>query len=60
MHGGVVRTRSTVVQQKTGRPVPFEITEPTRKAVVAWLAKRGRRSDDWLLPSRSKPGCQFY
>src|SRR5204863_911742 len=46
----------TVVQQKTGRPVPFEITEPTRAALVAWLAKRGRRSDDWLFPSRSKPG----
>jgi integrase len=59
MHGGVVRARSTVVQQKTGRPVPFEITEPTRDAVVAWLAKRGRRSDDWLFPSRSKPGCHL-
>ena len=30
--GGVLRTRSTVIQQKTGRPVPFEITEPTREA----------------------------
>jgi len=28
--GGVMRQRATVIQQKTGRPVPFEITDPTR------------------------------
>jgi integrase len=54
--GGVIRQRSTIIQQKTGRPVPFEITEPTRDALVAWLANRGRRPDHWLFPSRSRPG----
>ncbi len=54
--GGTVRQRSTVIQQKTGRPVPFEITEPTRAAVGAWLAVRGGRTDDWLFPSRSRNG----
>lgn len=54
--GGAVRQRATIIQQKTGRPVPFEITEPTRDAVAAWLAKRGRRADDWLFPSRSRRG----
>ena len=54
--GGVLRTRSTVIQQKTGRPVPFEITEPTREALAAWLALRGERADDWLFPSRSRHG----
>jgi hypothetical protein len=39
-----VRVRSTVTQQKTVRPVPFEITEPTREAVAAWLAVLGRRT----------------
>ena len=53
---GVLRTRSTVIQQKTGRPVPFEITEPTREALAAWLPMRGRRADDWLFPSRSRHG----
>jgi len=53
--GGTVRQRSTVLQQKTGRPVPFEITEPTREALSAWLLKRGGRPDDWLFPSRSAP-----
>lgn len=54
--GGGLRTRATVIQQKTGRPVPFEITEPTRDALAAWLQRRGRRADDWLFPSRSRPG----
>lgn len=54
--GGAVRQRTTVLQQKTGRPVPFEITEATREALVAWLSLRGRRQDDWLFPSRSRAG----
>lgn len=35
--GGALRQRSIVIQQKTGRPVPFEITEPAREAIAAWL-----------------------
>ena len=55
-HGGVIRQRSTIIQQKTGRPVPFEITEPAREALTQWLDLRGRRPDDWLFPSRSNAG----
>ena len=54
--GEGVRLRTTIVQQKTGRPVPFEITEPTRDALTAWLKKRVSRSSDWLFPSRSHAG----
>lgn len=54
--GGVLRARSTVVQQKTGRPVPFEITEPTRSSLHDWLKARGARDDDWLFPSRNRVG----
>jgi integrase len=54
--GGALRQRATVVQKKTHRPVPFELTEPTREALASWLAKRGVLSDDWLFPSRSSPG----
>lgn len=54
--GGALRQRSMVIQQKTGRPVPFELTEPTRYALAAWIQLRGRRADDWLFPSRSRPG----
>jgi integrase len=57
--GGAIRPRATVIQQKTGRPVPFEITEPTREALAAWLTARGRRADDWLWPSRSRPGAHI-
>ena len=51
-----MRDRATVIQQKTGRPVPFEITDASRDALSAWLALRGMRADDWLFPSRSRPG----
>lgn len=54
--GGSLRTRAIVIQQKTGQPVPFEITEPMRGALAAWRKVRGRRQDDWLFPSRSRPG----
>jgi len=51
-----IRTRSAIVQKKTGRSVPFEITEPTRDALTAWLALRGKREDSWLFPSRTRAG----
>lgn len=57
--GGSLRLRSTVIQQKTGRPVPFEITEPARDAIGAWLELRGQRDDDWLFPSRNHAGCHI-
>jgi hypothetical protein len=47
--GGMLRDRAIVIQQKTGQPVPFEITEPTREALIAWLAERGQRADQLLL-----------
>ena len=54
--GGALRARATVIQQKTGRPVPFEITDTTREALSAWLKLRGPREDDWLFPSRTRAG----
>ncbi len=54
--GDSVRLCTTVVQQKTGRPVPFELTDTTREALAAWLKKRELRSGDWLFPSRSHVG----
>jgi integrase len=40
------------MQQKTSRPVQFEITESTRWAVAAWIKEAGLRSEDYLFPSR--------
>ncbi|SOY70269.1 hypothetical protein CBM2592_B40098 [Cupriavidus taiwanensis] len=51
-HGGHVAARATVTQQKTHRPVQFEITEQTRESVAAWIRIRGLRSSDHLFPSR--------
>jgi len=44
--------RSIVTQRKTQRPVQFELTEPTRVAVAAWLEKSQLRGDQFLFPSR--------
>jgi integrase len=50
--GGRIRERATIVQKKTGRPVQFEITEPTRAALRDWLATLGNRPGGFLFPSR--------
>lgn len=36
-HGDRVTSRAIVMQQKTGRPVQFEITEQTRKSITDWI-----------------------
>jgi integrase len=51
-HGDRVASRATVMQQKTHRPVQFEITEPTREALTTWITTSSLRSDDWLFPGR--------
>jgi len=51
-HGSTVASRAIVMQQKTARPVQFEITAPTRNAVAAWIERAGLRSEDYLFPSR--------
>ena len=51
--GGRVRTRATVVQQKTGPPVRFELLESARTSSLAWLEHRGGTLDDCAFPGRS-------
>jgi hypothetical protein len=43
VRGGRVRSRAIVVQQKTGRPVQFELLEPARGSILLWLERRGAR-----------------
>lgn len=50
--GPAIRTRSMVIQQKTGRPVQFEITAETRASLLAWLERRGGSVVDFAFPSR--------
>jgi integrase len=51
-HGDRVASRAIVLQQKTQRPVQFEITPSTREAVEAWIKSASLRPDDYLFPSR--------
>ena len=57
--GGAVRSRAIVIQQKTGRPVQFEITEQTRRSLVDWIRIRRGEADGWLFPSRMFRGAHL-
>ncbi|KEZ00433.1 hypothetical protein AI27_03805 [Sphingomonas sp. BHC-A] len=48
-----VRTRAIVVQQKTGRPVQFELMDDARPSLLRWLELRGRSLEDYAFPSRT-------
>ena len=50
--GGEVLTRASVVQQKTHESVRFELTDPTRVAMDAWIAETCLTSGSYLFPSR--------
>jgi integrase len=51
-HGDRISSRAIVMQQKTERPVQFEITEQTRKSISEWLQLATLKSDSFLFPSR--------
>ena len=51
-HGERIAARTIVMQQKTQRPVQFEITEQTRDALTAWIRHASLKSEDFLFPSR--------
>jgi integrase len=51
-HGNAVASRTIVMQQKTQRPVQFELTEQTRDSLTAWIRSTGISSEDYLFPSR--------
>jgi integrase len=50
--GGRVRDRAVVVQQKTGRPVQFELLDSAGASMRAWLERHGTLSD-YVFPSRN-------
>src|SRR5215468_3178211 len=51
--GGRVRTRATVTQQKTSRPVQFELLEAAHSSLQAWLERRGGTVEDYAFASRT-------
>ena len=58
--GGRVRARAIAVQRKTGRPVQFELLEPARGSILAWLERRGSTLDDYAFPSRIDNAAHRY
>ena len=57
--GGALRRRAIVIQQKTGRPVQFEITEQARRSLADWLGIRRGDPSGWLFPSRLIPAAHL-
>lgn len=51
-HGEKVSNRAIVMQQKTKRPVQFEITATARVTVQAWITHAGLQPENFLFPSR--------
>lgn len=52
--GATVSSRAIVMQQKTGQPVQFEITEQTRESISNWIEFAGLSYPDYLFKSRFK------
>jgi len=50
--GGRIASRAIVMQQKTRRPVQFEITEQTRESLKAWIEQAKLKPDQYIFPSR--------
>jgi len=50
--GPQIRTRAIITQQKTGRPVQFELMTDARGSLLAWLERRGGSIEDYAFPSR--------
>ena len=51
-HATRVMPRAIILQQKTNRPVQFEITEQTRAAISRWIRERRASTSIYLFPSR--------
>lgn len=47
--GGALRTRATVIQEKTHRPARFELMTEARKTLLTWLTRRGGSLEDFIF-----------
>jgi len=50
--GTTISSRATVMQQKTGQPVQFEITDQTRESISNWIVFARLSYQDYLFKSR--------
>ena len=53
--GGAIANRASVVQRKTGHPVQFEITAPSRTSLQEWVNSANLKPNDYIFRSRSEP-----
>ena len=51
-NGNTILPRAMILQQKTKKPVQFEITEQTRESLSKWIALQNLSSNDYLFSSR--------
>jgi integrase len=54
---GYTVDRASVRQKKTGRPVRFELTEPTRQAIDDYIKLAGKKPGDFLFTGRRPGQC---
>ena len=59
LSAGGVKRRVVILQKKTGRPVQFEVTEQARRSIGQWIELKSLTAEDWLFPSRMKPGSHL-
>jgi len=53
-HGSTVLRRAMIMQQKTHKPVQFEITEQTRESISKLITHAALKPEDYLFQSRFK------
>lgn len=53
-HGSTIQSRAILIQQKTQKPVQFELTQKTRTSLVEWINFKKLRNTDFLFESRVK------
>ena len=53
-HGNQILNRTTIIQQKTQKPVQFEITEQTRYSLNELIREKQLSENDYLFKSRLK------
>ena len=54
---GYAVDRASVRQKKTGHPVRFELTEPTRQAIDDYIKLAGKKSGEFLFTGRRPGQC---
>jgi len=54
---GYAVDRASVRQKKTGRPVRFELTEPTRQAIDDYIKLAGKKLGEFLFAGRRPGQC---